>query len=337
MYINVSMIHSCTTMRLAGCMVSLLFLSALFFLPAACSNRTTDLPPVPHSKDSSASVWRAPDTSKIPHNEYGELVRYGLSLVANTSFYYGPGGKISNQANGMNCQNCHLDGGRKPWGNNFGIVYSGYPRFRERRGAIESIPQRVNDCFERSMNGKPIDSNSREMKAFFAWFNWLGKDVVKGTKPKGTVLEALPYPEFAADSAKGEKIFTAYCLICHGPQGEGKLKTDSPGYTYPPLWGEHSYNTAAGMFRLSRLAAFVKNNMPFGTTHEHPILTDEEAWNVAAFINSKPRPLKTFAKDYPNISLKPVDHPFGPWADSFPARQHKYGPFKPMVKKPAKP
>jgi thiosulfate dehydrogenase len=33
-------------------------------------------------------------------------------------------------------------------------------------------------------------------------------------------------------------------------------------------------------------------------------------------------------KDWPDISKKPIDHPFGPYADGFSEKQHKLGPFK---------
>ena len=99
-----------------------------------------------------APVWVAPDTARIPSTPEGELIRYGRSLIAGTAAYLGPQGKLAWTTNGMNCQNCHLLAGAMPWGNNFGAVYSTYPRFRERRGAVETICQRVNDCLERSLN-----------------------------------------------------------------------------------------------------------------------------------------------------------------------------------------
>ena len=95
---------------------------------------------------------------------------------------------------------------------------------------------------------------------------------------------------------------------------------------------EKSYNQGAGLFRMSRLAGYVKANMPFGATYDNPQLTDEEAWDVAAYINAQPRPEHPFlATDWPDISKKPYDHPFGPYRDSFPEAQHKYGPFRPIV------
>jgi len=72
--------------------------------------------------------------------------------------------------------------------------------------------------------------------------------------------------------------------------------------------------------------------MPFGTTHKNPQLTDEEAWDVAAFVNSQPHPEKFFKYDWPDIKTKPVDYPFGPYADGFNEEQHKYGPFAPIKK-----
>src|ERR1700733_10595248 len=123
------------------------------------------------------NLWMAPDSNSIPHDENGDLIRYGKKLISHTSQYIGPRGSVNKNANGMNCQNCHLDAGTKAWAGNFGAVASLYPRFGDRRGGKETINQRISDCFERSMNGKAPDSNSREMKAMNAYISWVGKDV----------------------------------------------------------------------------------------------------------------------------------------------------------------
>jgi thiosulfate dehydrogenase len=96
------------------------------------------------------------------------------------------------------------------------------------------------------------------------------------------------------------------------------------------LWGKDSYNDGAGLYRLSNFAKYIKYNMPFGITHTHATLTDEEAWDIAAYVNSMPRPHFNVPNDWPDISKKPIDHPFGPYADSFSEDQHKYGPYKPI-------
>ncbi|HSB91906.1 MAG TPA: hypothetical protein VLC28_02260, partial [Flavitalea sp.] len=103
-------------------------------------------------------------------------------------------------------------------------------------------------------------------------------------------------------------------------------------YTNPPLWGANSFNNGAGLFRISNFAGFVKNNMPFGeASHNNPKLTDEEAWDVAAFVVSQPRPQKDVGSDWPKLETKPIDLPFGPYPDTFSEQQHKYGPFKPIA------
>jgi len=276
------------------------------------------------------NLWHSPDTSAIPRSSEGALIRYGRELIANTSLYLGPKGKIVSISNGMNCQNCHLDAGTRPWGNNYSAVFSTYPKFRDRSGSIESIYKRINDCIQRSLDGQPLDTASREMQAIYAYIKWLGGDIPKGTRPPGVGISELPCSDRAADTLKGAQVYMAKCARCHGPQGAGMLYPDSCHYIYPPLWGAHSYNTGAGLFRLSRLAGYVKDNMPFGSDHDTPQLTDAEAWDVAAYVNSRPRPQKTFPTDWPDISRKPFDHPFGPYADSFPEVQHKYGPFGPI-------
>ena len=276
-------------------------------------------------------VWQIPDTNSIAKTEEGDLIRYGKDLIANTAFYLGPKGKVAHISNGMNCQNCHIDAGLKPYGNCFSAVASVYPVFRPRSGKVESIEFRINDCLQRSLNGKTMDSLSKEMRAMVAYLQWVGKGVPKGVKPKGAGTEEVPYIDRAASPQNGKLVYETKCVTCHGKNGEGILKPDSSGYIYPPLWGAHSYNTGAGLYRLTRFAGYVKYNMPFNiASYQKPQLTNEETWDVAAFVNSQPRPQKKFSNDWPDISLKSIDYPFGPYTDKFSEKQHKYGPFAPI-------
>jgi thiosulfate dehydrogenase len=277
------------------------------------------------------SLWQGPDSAAIPAGTNGNLIRYGRDLIVRTGYYFGPAGIISHTSNGMNCQNCHVYAGRQPWGNNFGGVRSSYPKFKERRGAVENIAQRVSDCFERSLNGIAPDTSSREVRAMIAYMEWLGAGVANGKKPAGSGIQAIPYLTRAADPVKGKQLYALKCQVCHGPEGAGMKSGDGSVYIYPPLWGDHSYNTGASLYRLSRLAGFMFNNMPSGTDYRKPQLSAEEAWDLSAFIDSQPRPVRTFGADWPDIKLKPVDHPYGPFPDTFGAGQHKFGPWGPIV------
>lgn len=307
-----------------------LLLFSLAIMVYACSSSSGNVATTTSTFDSTV-LWHGWNRFQIPEKD--SMARYGHQLIANTSFYLGPKGTVAQITNGMNCQNCHLDGGTVPWGNNYGAVASKYPQFRARSGGLETIVKRISDCMERSLNAdKAIDSTSKEMKAIIAYMKWLGEGVPKGVTPKGTGIMNLPYLDRPADPVNGRLVYTNKCQRCHGTNGQGQKKIDNNGYEYPPLWGEDSYNTAAGLYRISRFAGYVKNNMPFGeVVYHNPQLSDDEAWDVAAFVNSQPRPSKFFKEDWPDISKKPVDHPFGPFADGFSEQQHKYGPFKPIV------
>ena len=277
-------------------------------------------------------LWTAPSDWRMMYlkPEEKELVVYGRELIAHTSEYLGPQGSVKAISNGMNCQNCHLNAGTQPWGNNYFAVQSTYPKFRARSGTKENQIKRVNDCFERSLNGKALDSTSREMRAILAYIKWLGSDVEKGKSPKGSGIYKLKGLKRACDPLKGAEVYTSKCQSCHQADGGGLLAENGKSYTYPPLWGAHSYNNGAGLYRISNFAGYVKYNMPQGTTYEKPQLTDEEAWDVAAYVNSMPRPAKDLSKDWPNIAKKPFDHPFGPYSDPFSEDQHKYGPYMPI-------
>ena len=280
-----------------------------------------------------SDLWKAPDLSEVPKNEAGKLIEYGRELIMRTSAYLGPNGSVKAMSNGMNCQNCHLDAGTKPFGNNYSAVASTYPKFRFRSGTEETIEKRVNDCFERSLNGEALAEDSHEMKAIVSYIHWLGKDVEKGISPKGAGLAELGFLDRPANGDNGKLVYDQKCVVCHGKNGEGIALADSTGWQFPPLWGTRSYNHGAGLYRLSRFAGYVKANMPLGATFDAPQLTNEEAWDVAAYVNSMPRPGRDLSKDWPDISKKPFDHPFGPYTDGFDELQHKLGPFKPIQEK----
>lgn len=282
-------------------------------------------------KTDATIYWAAPEINTITDAKQKEQVAYGKELITHTAKYLGPNGSVMKMSNGMNCQNCHLQSGTAVFGNNYGSVASLYPKFRARSGAVEDIYKRVNDCFERSLNGRALSKKSKEMQAIVSYISFVGSNVEKGKKAEGSGFKELAWLDRAADPAKGLTVYTTKCQSCHQANGEGVLTADKTEFTYPALWGNNSFNDGAGLYRISNFAKYIKYNMPLGVTHQNPQLTDEETWDVAAFVISQNRPHINTPKDWPDVSKKPVDHPFGPYADTFTEKQHKYGPFKPIV------
>ena len=150
----------------------------------------------------------------------------------------------------------------------------------------------------------------------------------------------MPELDRAADPVRGKTIYANACLACHNTDGSGirrSLPTSDLGYMVPPLWGPDSFNNGAGMARLITAANFVHFNMPHGTDYLNPQLTVEQAWDVAAYMISQPRPTKAgLDKDFPDLLTKPVDAPYGPYADGFDQQQHMYGRFGPIRAEHAK-
>jgi thiosulfate dehydrogenase len=277
--------------------------------------------------------WQAPDVLAVADSAQRAQLLYGKELVAYTAQYFGPNGKIkAGNTNGLNCQNCHLEAGTKVFGNNYSRVAATYPKLRARSGQVEDVVKRINDCFERSLNGTALTADSPEMQAMAAYIQFLGKEVPKGEKPPGSGFKDLAFLNRALDPVHGEAVYVEKCISCHQVDGQGVI--DAAGvYTYPPLWGPLSYNDGAGLYRMSNFAKYVKWNMPQGASHDEAQLTDEEAWDVAAWVNTQPRPSKDLSGDWPDLSKKPYDHPYGPYADGFSEEQHKLGPFGPIKAK----
>ena len=154
-----------------------------FFLPTDLLEHPS--PPPPPLQQMAVftpdSLWNGADTSRLGSldDSLEAAIRYGRELIANTSHYLGQQGTVMRNTNGLNCQNCHLDAGTRPWGNNYGAVWSTYPKFRARSGGMESAAKRVNDCVERSLNGTALDTNGREMRSILAYMEWLGTGIAR--------------------------------------------------------------------------------------------------------------------------------------------------------------
>lgn len=219
----------------------------------------------------------------------GELIAYGYTLVTQTFAVIGP--EAADPAtrfagNNLSCQNCHLDGGTNRTGLPLVGVAKTYPKFSARDNRVLSLPERLNDCMARSMNGRPIPEDTREMKALVAFMHFIGE-------PTPVPPEAIPAPPQPADAARGATVFGSVCAACHQPDGQGVRigsVNDGRGYRFPPLWGPDSFNDGAGMDTFQRAVGFVRRNMPRGVDPQHPQLTPQQAWDVVAFLKTMPRP-----------------------------------------------
>ena len=165
-----------------------------------------------------------------------------------------------------------------------------------------------------------------------AYMDWLSKDMSKEIYGQGAPTFEGPNRE--ADVRKGEEMYNRFCMACHGQNGDGYQSMSAGGsgsHVVPALWGANSYNNGAGMNRLLTTAAFIQSNMPLGTLWNRPAITNEDAYDVAAYLSSKERPqFSGLEKDYPKLEKKPVDSPYPPYADTFSQEQHQYGPFQEM-------
>ncbi len=263
------------------------------------------------------------------------LIRMGHDIITKTPEIIGPlaDEKLQYAGNNLTCKSCHLEAGTKPGSGSFVGVANRFPQFRGRENKIGTLEERVNGCMERSMNGKVLPERSLEMQAMIAYMEWLSEDVPEELEARYKGFVKVELPEIKADTALGRKVYDQHCTVCHGTDGKGQRPDENSLYIYPALWGNDTYNNGAGMHRVITAAEFIKGNMPYlQATIDKPILSDEEAYHVAAYINSFPRPEKSNkTADFPDKKLKPVSTPYGPWEDNFSAEQHKYGPFQPIM------
>ena len=280
------------------------------------------------------TTWTPPQMRSVGDDPFGKLVKYGYALMVDTANQIGataadPAKRYT--GNNLTCQSCHLKAGTQPYAVPLMGVWGQFPQYRGREGEIGTLEERINGCMERSMNGHVLPLDGIEMKAFLAYMKWLSTGIPDGAKLVGAGSKSVKEPGRTADLDNGAKVFANTCAVCHGKDGLGQRATTGAGYQFPPLGGPDSYNNGAGMTRVLTAAAFVRHNMPLGTTFDTPVLSDTDAYDVAAYMNSFERPSKSnLEKDFPNKMQKPVDTPYGPYVDDFPAEQHKYGPFDPI-------
>jgi thiosulfate dehydrogenase len=276
-----------------------------------------------------------PDTTQISKDEFGDMVKYGRALLLNTAYYIGPNGVAGKYlGNKMNCTNCHQDAGTKPYAYNLVLSHDRYPQYRPREGRVLTLADRVNNCIERPHSGKPLPLDSKEMTAILSYFKWINANTNKDKTIMGFENLEIKLMDRAANPSKGKLVYENNCQRCHGQDGEGVMLADNTTYQYPPLWGKFGYQSGSSIHRIIKQARWLKANMPNDLAWwNNTILTDEEALDVAAFVNDDDIHKRPFPKnyDYPNIAKKNIDYDRGPFIDSFSERQHKYGPYPPII------
>jgi thiosulfate dehydrogenase len=222
-----------------------------------------------------------PSDSLIPDGPMGASVRRGRAILLATR-----DSLPRNVGNGLACTNCHLDAGRRETGSWIG-VHARYPQYRARSNIVETVEYRINDCLRRSMNGTVLDSDDPAMRDIIAYFAFLSRGVPVGPPARPG---PIPWQQMKRDTAAGAGVFATSCARCHGANGEGTA-------VGPPVWGPRSYNIGAGMARVFTAATFIRKNMPFD---QPGTLTDQQALDVAAYLNGRQRPdFKGKERDWP--------------------------------------
>jgi thiosulfate dehydrogenase len=239
------------------------------------------------------SRWRPPSLAELSDDSVSAAVRRGFALITATHDSL-PEFTGSN----LNCTSCHLDEGRRATASPFGGVFARYPRYIDRTGAVVPIEDRVNYCFTRSLAGTRLPNDSRAMQDIVAYLAFVSRGV-----PVGATVGPAKMPAIRAgrgSAQRGAESYDASCARCHGADGAGLAKA-------PALWGPKSFSIGASMARQERAASFIRHNMPFD---KPGTLSDRDAWDIAAYITSKPRPdLPGKEHDWP-LSNAPRDVPY---------------------------
>lgn len=220
------------------------------------------------------SDWQAPDPNAIPSGPAGDRIRYGIHLFNETPWY-----AAKYVGDKLRCSDCHVAGGIAPYAIPLVGMTKIYPTYNKRAGRVISLQERIQQCFVRSENGRPLPEGGREMDALVAYLQWLSQPEPAHRPFQGRGLMELP--PLRPDAGRGAQIYAAQCAGCHGADGAGSLPL------MPPLWGPDSFNDGAGMNQVAKMARFVQYNMP---QNRRGSLSAQDAYDVAAFLHTMPRP-----------------------------------------------
>jgi thiosulfate dehydrogenase len=254
---------------------------------AACGRESPTPVPVSAPVSPAAAVvervaFRVPSDDEIPNDAVGLSIRRGRAILTATRDSL-PG----NVGSSLRCSSCHVKSGTQanaaPW---IG-VYSRFPQYRSRNAKVNVIEDRINDCFERSLNGKALELGSPEMADIISYMAFLSRGVGPPGEVEGQGFVRMEPLEPNVDN--GRLVYVRKCKVCHGSNGEGAANPEPDGdpKEYPPLWGPRSFTIGAGMARLRTAASFIRHNMPFD---KPGTLSDQEAFDVAGYLGTRPRP-----------------------------------------------
>ena len=225
-----------------------------------------------------------PSEAEIPEGPLGVAIRRGKALLQHTGDSLPGHSKAA-----LRCFSCHLGEGSQAGALPLVGVYSRFPEYRARNALVNLLEDRINDCFERSMNGKALPRDGKDMRDIIAYFAFISRGIAPPGELPGVGLRLLD--RLPPDTARGRQTYLLVCARCHGGNGAGTPIA-------PPLWGARSFNIGAGMARLRTFASFVRDNMP---NDRAVVLNDQQAYDVAAYVVSQPRPdFARKALDWPN-------------------------------------
>jgi thiosulfate dehydrogenase len=242
---------------------------------ASASNASSNAKPATVS-----TAFTPPAESTMPDGDYGKVIRLGEQVFMETGQY-----ASRYVGNNLSCANCHLDAGRKADSAPLWASFIHYPAFRSKTGQVDTLASRIQGCFQYSMNGKAPPADDPIITALQTYAFWLAKGAPVGTPVPGSGYPKLKKPAQPADYARGEKVYAQNCALCHGADGLGQRAGNKQ--VFPPLWGPKSYNWGAGMHQLANASGFIQANMPLG---KGGTLSEQDAWDVAVFMNSHERP-----------------------------------------------
>ncbi len=167
--------------------------------------------------------WYTADVNRLGPGAENDLIRYGHALVVDTPQHIDKSASdpaMRFGGNDLACQSCHLNAGLQPFAAPFVSTFATFPMLIDDQ--VLTLKERINGCMTRSMNGKPLPDEGREMQALIAYIKFVGQGTPEGVRVPGMGSSLCVHPPIHRMPPAAKRSMPSSAPIATRPTGKGR-------------------------------------------------------------------------------------------------------------------